>query len=55
MCEKFVTKSIFDKLSCKKKMIVFPQMSHALMSENLDDILPDVIDWLHDIYRVSKN
>ena len=48
------TKNIFDKLGCKKRMIVYPKMSHALMSENVDDILPDIIEWLTDIYRVSK-
>ena len=48
------TRNIYDKLSCTKKMIVYPNMSHALMSENVDDILPDIIEWLTDIYRVLK-
>jgi hypothetical protein len=29
-------------------------MSHALMSENVDEILPDIVEWLRDIYRVNK-
>ena len=48
------TKDIYDKIACKKKMIVYPNMSHALMSENVDDILPDIIAWLQDIYSMNK-
>ncbi len=48
------TKNIYDKLSCKKRMIVYPKMSHALMSENVDEILPDIVEWLRDIYRVNN-
>jgi hypothetical protein len=31
-------------------MTIYPNMSHALMSENVDEILPDILDWLRDIY-----
>jgi pimeloyl-ACP methyl ester carboxylesterase len=44
------TRKIYDKLTCKKRMIVYPHMSHALMSENVDEILPGIIEWLHEIY-----
>jgi len=44
------TKKLYDKLTCQKKMTVFPHMSHALMSENVDEILPDILDWLRQIY-----
>jgi pimeloyl-ACP methyl ester carboxylesterase len=44
------TQSIFDQLTCPKRMIVYPNMSHALMSENVDEILPDIVTWLTDIY-----
>ncbi|MBS1622925.1 MAG: alpha/beta hydrolase, partial [Bacteroidetes bacterium] len=44
------TKKLYDKLTCQKKMTVFRGMSHALMSENVDDILPDILDWLRHIY-----
>jgi alpha-beta hydrolase superfamily lysophospholipase len=44
------TKKLYDKLTCKKKMIVFPGMTHALMNENVDEILPDILAWLDDIY-----
>jgi len=46
------TGNIYDKLSCQNKMIAFPNRSHALMSENVDDILPEIIEWLTDKYRV---
>lgn len=48
------TEDIYNKLSCRKKLIVYPGMSHALMSENVDQILPDIVDWLQDTYRVLK-
>lgn len=44
------TKKLYDKLTCQKKMTVFRGMSHALMSENVDEILPDILDWLRQIY-----
>jgi alpha-beta hydrolase superfamily lysophospholipase len=45
------TKKIYDQLTCKKSMIVFHDMTHALMSENVDDILPDILAWLAGIYN----
>ncbi len=48
------TKNIYEKIACRKKMIVYPKMSHALMSENVDEILPDIVEWLQDTYRVSR-
>jgi alpha-beta hydrolase superfamily lysophospholipase len=44
------TKKLFARITTKKKMTIYPNMSHALMSENVDEILPDILDWLRDIY-----
>jgi len=48
------TRSIFDRLTCSKKMIVFEGMSHSLMSENVDEILPDILSWLNEVYPVVE-
>jgi alpha-beta hydrolase superfamily lysophospholipase len=44
------TQKLFERITSKKKMTIYPNMSHALMSENVDEILPDILDWLRDIY-----
>ena len=44
------TRKLYDKLTCKKKMVVYPNMSHALMSDNVDEVLPDILGWLKEIY-----
>ena len=45
------TQKLYDRLTCKKKFKVFPEMSHALMSENVDEILPDILGWFKEIYK----
>lgn len=47
------TQSIFDKLTCKKKMTVYPNMTHALMHENVAEILPEIVSWLKEIHDVK--
>jgi pimeloyl-ACP methyl ester carboxylesterase len=44
------TQEIFDKISCRKKMTVFPGMTHALMHENVEEILPEIVNWLREIH-----
>ena len=45
------TKKIYNQLQCKKRLIVYPDMSHSLMSENAQEIVPDIIAWLDEIYK----
>ncbi|MFN8292366.1 MAG: alpha/beta fold hydrolase [Chitinophagales bacterium] len=44
------TQQIFNKINSRKKMTVFPGMTHALMHENTDDILPEIVSWLREIH-----
>jgi pimeloyl-ACP methyl ester carboxylesterase len=48
------TKKIFDKIKSKKKMVVFPDMTHALMHENVEEILPEIVSWLREIHGVEN-
>jgi pimeloyl-ACP methyl ester carboxylesterase len=45
------TQKIFDKLQCKKELIVFPELSHAIMTENVEEIYPPIINWLNSVYN----
>jgi pimeloyl-ACP methyl ester carboxylesterase len=47
------TQSIYDKLTCKKKFSLFPGKSHAVLHEDTDSVVPEVLNWLHDIYHIS--
>ncbi len=47
------TKTLFEKLQCKKKMTVYPGMTHALMHENVPEILPEIVAWLKEIHEVK--
>lgn len=44
------TQQIFHKITSKKKMTVFPNLTHALVHENADEILPEIVSWLHEIH-----
>ena len=45
------TQKIYDRLNGKKQFTIFPDMSHALMSENVDEILPTIVAWLREVYK----
>ncbi len=47
------TQAIFDKLTCQKKFSLFPDRSHAVLHEDTDRVVPEVIGWLHEIYYLS--
>jgi hypothetical protein len=47
------TQKIYDRLTCRKEMIIFPGMPHSLMSENVDEILLAIVDWLDSIYKTK--
>jgi pimeloyl-ACP methyl ester carboxylesterase len=45
------TQKIFDKLTCKKKFSLFPDKSHAVLHEDIEGVVPEVVAWLHEIYQ----
>jgi pimeloyl-ACP methyl ester carboxylesterase len=47
------TQSIFDKLTCKKKFSLFEGKSHAVLHEDVDAVVPEVVSWLREIYHTS--
>lgn len=48
------TKKIFEQIGAKKRMKVFTDMSHALMSENATEILPEILNWLSEVYSTAE-
>ncbi|MCS6818947.1 MAG: alpha/beta fold hydrolase [Chitinophagales bacterium] len=44
------TRKIFERINSKKKISIFPGMTHALMHENVDEILPEIVSWLREIH-----
>lgn len=47
------TQAIFDKLTCKKKLSLFPGKSHAVLHEDIDEVVPEVVSWLNEIYHAN--
>lgn len=47
------TQSIFDKLTCKKKISIFPGRSHALLHEDIEGVMSELLPWLQEIYHGS--
>lgn len=45
------TQQIFDRLTCKKQMKVYPGCDHAIMVEDVELITPDLLNWLDGIYK----
>ncbi|MBN4062248.1 MAG: hypothetical protein COA57_12425 [Flavobacteriales bacterium] len=47
------TQSIYDKLTCKKHFEIFENMNHALITDNVEEIVPPIVEWLKEIYPES--
>lgn len=45
------TKKLYDKLTCKKQMKLYKNCDHAIMVENVDLIIEDLVAWLDDVYK----
>jgi pimeloyl-ACP methyl ester carboxylesterase len=45
------TQRLYDELTCKKRMKLFPGMNHACMIDDADEILPHLSAWLFEIYE----
>lgn len=44
------TESIFNRLTCKKKIKIFKGRAHSIVTENVDEYLPTIVEWLKEIY-----
>lgn len=42
---------IYNKLTCKKSLKVYPNLPHLILTEHVNLIIPDVVEWLEDIFR----
>lgn len=42
--------ALFEKLNNKKRLVIYPGKDHALLHENTEEVSPDIIAWLNDIY-----
>lgn len=45
------TQKIYDRLNCVKDFIQFPGKSHALLHEDMEAVVPVVLEWLGGIYK----
>ncbi len=45
------TQWLFDKLTCKKKLQLYEGLDHAMLHENVDAVLPSVLEWLKEIHH----
>ncbi|TVR78861.1 MAG: alpha/beta fold hydrolase [Chitinophagaceae bacterium] len=48
------TRKLFNKLTCKKKLHLYPKLHHAMLAENVDEVLPPIIEWLNEIHEVDS-
>jgi len=44
------TQWLFDKLTCKKRLQLYDGLDHAMLHENVDVVLPPVLQWLREIH-----
>lgn len=47
------TQKIFDRLTCRKQLALFPDRSHAVLHEDIDGVVPVVTTWLQDTYHAN--
>ena len=41
--------NIFDKLTCRKKYLLFKNTQHLVMTNNVDEVVPQINTWLREI------
>ncbi|GIV33864.1 MAG: lysophospholipase [Chitinophagales bacterium] len=41
---------LHERLTCKKKLQLYEGLDHAMLHENVDEVLPPVLEWLKDIH-----
>jgi len=42
---------LFKKLTCKKRLELYPGLNHGMLTENADKVLPPIEQWLQEIYE----
>lgn len=47
------TQKIFDKITTRKKLALFPNRSHAVLHEDIDGVIPEITLWLQETYHVN--
>jgi esterase/lipase len=40
---------IYNRLTCKKKYLLFKDTQHLVMTNNVDEVVPPVAQWLKEI------
>lgn len=48
------TQKIYHRLTNKKHFELFEGLSHAILTENVDTVLPSILDWLKSIYSRKR-
>jgi len=43
--------NIFNRLTCKKKYLLLKDTEHLVMTNNVDDVVPPIADWLKEIMK----
>jgi alpha-beta hydrolase superfamily lysophospholipase len=46
--------TLFAKIKSKKRLQVYKDCDHGLLSENVDLVLPDIIQWLNETYLIPS-
>lgn len=49
------TQWLYDKLTCKKRLQLYEGLDHAMLHENVDTVLPPVLEWLNEMHGVHLN
>ncbi len=47
------TQGIYDRLTCKKRLEFYEGLDHAMLHENVDVVLPPVLEWLREIHGMG--
>ena len=42
--------SIYNRLTCKKSLKIYPDLPHLILTEHVDIVAPDVVEWLEEIF-----
>ncbi len=48
------TQRIFDRLQCQKELVLFHGKSHAMLTEDTDEVASVVSGWMNDIHQLKQ-
>lgn len=43
--------AIYQRLTCKKSLKIYPDLPHLILTEQVDRVIPDVVEWLEEIFH----